>query len=134
MHLILIILIIHMTSFPWPFHWFFLWERWIPCQAVTSVLCFHYRSALQYKRCVHLWNNFPCIITLDIWMNVLLNNCRNWIKLRVQNPVISSALMSKYLLQLIEDNLRLSTSYSFSAWFSFKISYFSRKKYINFCF
>ena len=22
-------------------------------------------STLQYKRCVHLWNNFPCIITLD---------------------------------------------------------------------
>ena len=21
-------------------------------------------STLQYKRCVHLWNNFPCIITL----------------------------------------------------------------------
>ena len=23
-------------------------------------------SALQYKRCVHLWNNFPCITTLQI--------------------------------------------------------------------
>ena len=23
-------------------------------------------STLQYKRCVNLWNNFPCIITLDI--------------------------------------------------------------------
>ena len=22
-------------------------------------------STLQYKRCAHLWNNFPCIITLD---------------------------------------------------------------------
>ena len=22
-------------------------------------------STLQYKRCVHLWNNFPCIITLS---------------------------------------------------------------------
>ena len=22
-------------------------------------------STLQYKRCVHLWNNFPCIITLE---------------------------------------------------------------------
>ena len=23
-------------------------------------------STLQYKRCVHLWNNFPCIITLNM--------------------------------------------------------------------
>ena len=23
------------------------------------------RYSLQYKKCVHLWNNFPCIITLD---------------------------------------------------------------------
>ena len=22
-------------------------------------------STQQYKKCVHLWNNFPCIITLD---------------------------------------------------------------------
>ena len=22
-------------------------------------------STLQYKKCLHLWNNFPCIITLD---------------------------------------------------------------------
>ena len=25
------------------FHWLFLCERWIPCQASTSVLCLHYR-------------------------------------------------------------------------------------------
>ena len=23
-------------------------------------------STLQYKRCVHLWNNIPCIITLGV--------------------------------------------------------------------
>jgi len=50
----------------------FLCERWIPCQPVTSVLCLHYRdSTLQYKRCVHLGHNFPCIITMHkriFWM------------------------------------------------------------------
>ena len=40
-------------------------------QALTSVLCLHYRpdSTLQYKRCVHLWNNFPCITTSVLMMN-----------------------------------------------------------------
>ena len=47
------------------FHWF-LCERWIPCQASTFVLCLHYRP--ETVQCstkdAHLWNNFPCIITL----------------------------------------------------------------------
>ena len=48
------------------FHRLFLW-KWIPCQAVTIRLVFTFPpkdSTLQYKKFVHLWNNFPCIITL----------------------------------------------------------------------
>ena len=68
------------NSFLWPEYFIdFLCERWIPCQAVTRLwqgcdtavtrrwhLSCVYITAqrLQYKRCVHLWNNFPCIITL----------------------------------------------------------------------
>ena len=59
------------TSFLWPEYFIdFLCERWIPCQALTRLWhlsCVYITpkdSTLQYKRCVHLWNNFPCIITL----------------------------------------------------------------------
>ena len=51
----------------------FLCERWIPCQDPISgcdirlVFILSPRdSTLQYKRCVHIWNNFPCIITLIV--------------------------------------------------------------------
>ena len=59
------------NSLLWPEYFIdFVCERWIPCQALTSVLCLHYRPetvTLQYKRCVHFWNNFPCITSL-VWM------------------------------------------------------------------
>ena len=43
-HLILIILIIHiLVSYDQNISLIFLCERWIPCQAVPSVLCLHYR-------------------------------------------------------------------------------------------
>ena len=58
------------NSFLWPEYFidFFMWK-------MDSMSGFDIRlvftlpprdSTLQYKRCVHLWNNFPCIITLDI--------------------------------------------------------------------
>ena len=48
------------NSFLWPEYFIdFLCERWIPCQASTSVLCLHYRPVT-----VHLRNNFPCIKSL----------------------------------------------------------------------
>ena len=50
---------------------FFMW-KWIPCQAATSVLCLPPRySTLQYKRCVHLWNNFSCIIIPCVISNIV---------------------------------------------------------------
>ena len=48
-------------------HWFFLCERWISCQVVTSLLCLHYRPETVHcstKICVHFWNNFPCLTIL----------------------------------------------------------------------
>jgi len=50
------------NSFLWLEHFIdFLCERWrIPCQASTL--------QLQYKRCVHLWNNFPCIINFYLYI------------------------------------------------------------------
>ena len=55
-------------SFWWPEYFIdFLCERWIPCQAVTFVFTLTPRdSTLQYKRCVHFWNNFPCITSLSL--------------------------------------------------------------------
>ena len=48
------------------FHWF-LCKRWIPCHGCDIRLVFTLPprvSTLQYKRCVHVWNNFPYFITL----------------------------------------------------------------------
>ena len=48
------------------FHWLFMWK-------MDPMSGFHIRlvftlplsdSTLQYERCVHLWNNFPCIKSL----------------------------------------------------------------------
>ena len=61
------ILIIHIIIFLWPEYVIaFLCERLIPCHSSTSVLCLlsPRDSTLQYKGCVHLWNNILCIITL----------------------------------------------------------------------
>ena len=43
-------------------------------------------STLQYKKCVHLWNNFPCISTLQ-WMPLWIRNChllRGLLKIHLQ--------------------------------------------------
>ena len=45
------------------FHWFFMWKM-DPMSGCDIRLVFYFPprdSTLQYKRCVHLWNNFPCI-------------------------------------------------------------------------
>ena len=49
------------------FHWFFMWKM-DPMSGCDIRLMFTLPprdSTLQYKRWVHLWNNFPCIITLQ---------------------------------------------------------------------
>ena len=49
------------------FHWFFMWEM-DPMSGFGIRLVFTLPprdSTLQYKRCKHLWNNFPCIKTLN---------------------------------------------------------------------
>jgi len=48
------------------FHWFFMWKM-DPMSVCDIHLVFTLPprdSTLQYKRCVHLWNNFPCIKSL----------------------------------------------------------------------
>jgi hypothetical protein len=55
-------------SFLWPKYFIdFLCERWITCQAPTSVLCLHYTAQrhCSTKDWVHLWYSFPCISTLN---------------------------------------------------------------------
>ena len=48
------------------FHWFFMWKMDPMSGFVIRLFTLPHRdSTMQYKRCVHLWNNFPCIITLD---------------------------------------------------------------------
>ena len=56
----------------------FLFKRWIPCQTSTSVLYLHYgpETVLAVQK-MHLWNNFPCILTL-------------------QTPITTSLIILKY--------------------------------------
>ena len=48
------------------FHWFYMWkmDHMSGCDIRLVFTLPPRDSTLQYKRCVHLWNNFPCIITL----------------------------------------------------------------------
>ena len=48
------------------FHWFFMWKMdpMSGCDIRLVSTLPPKDSTLQYKRCVHLWNNFPCIKTL----------------------------------------------------------------------
>ena len=59
------------NSFLWPFLWFFMWKM-DPMSGFAIRLVFTLPprdSTLQYKICLHLWKNFPCIITLmyTVW-------------------------------------------------------------------
>ena len=75
----MIILIIHiivsyMTRIV---HWFFMWKM-DPMSGCDIRLVFTLPprdSTLQYKRCAHLWNNFPCIITLMQTVICKAENC-----------------------------------------------------------
>ena len=42
------------------------------------LLVFTFSPKLQYKKCVHLWNNFPCISTLDSRIHDVSK--RRWVK------------------------------------------------------
>ena len=52
------------------FHWFFMWKMdHMSDFDIRLVFTLPPRdSTLQYKGCLHLWNNFPCIITLSCWL------------------------------------------------------------------
>ena len=52
------------------FHWFFIWKMdpMSGCDTPTLVFTLEPKdSTLQYKKCVHLWNNFPCLTSL-MWI------------------------------------------------------------------
>ena len=66
------------NSFLWPEYFidFFMWKIMDPMSGFDICLMFTLPprdSILQYKKCIHLWNNFPCIITLDATVNNLFN-------------------------------------------------------------
>ena len=61
-------------SFLWPEYFidFFMWKMDLMsgCDIRLVFTLLPGDSTLRYKRCVHLWNNFPCIITLLIFLYV----------------------------------------------------------------
>ena len=55
------------------FHWLFMWKI-DPMSGFDIRLVFTLPpsdSTLQYKRCVHFWNNFPCITSLVVSIKAL---------------------------------------------------------------
>ena len=46
------------------FHWLFIWKMDPMSDFEIRLYITARDSTLQYKRCVYLWNNFPCITTL----------------------------------------------------------------------
>ena len=97
-----IILIIHIIDF--------LCERWIPCQAVTSVLCLHYHpeTVHQYKRCVHFWNNFLCITSL-LWPihTVQASNMQYTFGVQVYGEVLYLKFYTVFSKPFINDEILL---------------------------
>ena len=70
----MIILIIHtIVSYDQNISLIFMWKMdpMLGCDIRLMFTLPPRDSTLQYKRCVHLWNNFPCIITL-VWAG---NSC-----------------------------------------------------------
>ena len=61
------------------FHWFFYVKdgSYVRLRHPSCVYIKAQRSTLQYKRCVHLWNNFPCISTLFQTINYVRSNNLN---------------------------------------------------------
>ena len=59
------------NSFLWPEYFIdFLCERWIPCQAVTSVLCLHYRPETEQCSTKDAYNSEITFLILHPWFNL----------------------------------------------------------------
>jgi len=52
------------------FHWFFLCERWIPCQALTSVLCLHYRPETVHCSTKDVYTSEITFLAIHPWFNL----------------------------------------------------------------
>ena len=64
----LIILIIHIiVSYEQNISLIFLCERWIPCQAVTSVLCLHYRPETVHCSTKDMYTSEITFLALHPW-------------------------------------------------------------------
>ena len=78
------------NSFLWPEYFIdLLCERWIPCQAVTSVLCLHYRPETVHWSTKDAYNSEITFLTL--------HPCQNW-SLK-QTPVVCVLYKPHFLLE-----------------------------------
>ena len=68
----MIILIIHIiVTYDQNISLIFLCERWIPCQALTSVLCLHYRPETVHCSTKDLYNSEITFLALHSWFLVI---------------------------------------------------------------
>ena len=91
------------------FHWFFMWKM-DPMSGFDNRVVFTLPPrdiTLQYKRCIHLWNNFPCIITLSKTGSQKYGEVA-W-KLYLEQPCFSSLWEPRVFILC----LLLKVSYSF---------------------
>ena len=75
-HFVLIILIIHIIiSYDQNISLVFLCERWIPCQAVTSALCLHYRPETVHCSTKDAYTSEITFLALKPWSRWSLILC-----------------------------------------------------------
>ena len=104
------------------FHWFFKWKM-DPMSGCDIRLVFTLPpkdNTLQYKRCVHLWTNFPCIITLVRERVGWCYRSKNDLSGSLVNkcvPVIVIYLYRYNLQSYIVPNQQRIKLQSFSFWF-----------------
>ena len=87
------------------FYWFFMWKMG-PMSGFDILPVFTLPprdSTLQFKRCVHLWNNFPCIITLACIMFSL----KLWV-VNIKILMMSFYPFYPYVLMIFSNNLEIT--------------------------
>ena len=83
------------------FHWIFMWWKMDPKSGFDIRLVFTLPpsdSTLQYKRCVHFWNNFPCIKSLykTITMHILYWNQKESQRLENSDSTKTKTMQKKH--------------------------------------
>ena len=100
------------------FHWFFIWKMdpMSGCDNPTLVFTLEPKdSTLQYKKCVHLWNNFDALLP---WINLSsliksknLNSLFWFICVKIDNTRLYDRILCFQQFSLVSNFLACQTKY-----------------------